>query len=46
MIDVYYYGKPIAGSPFRVHAFDWNKIALKNLPGSGMVDKICEFDSE
>ena len=46
VIDVYYYGKPIQGSPFRVHAFDWNKITLKNLPGSGMVGKTCEFDSE
>ena len=46
VIDVYYYGKPIQGSPFRVHAFDWNKISLKNLPGSGSVGKMCEFDSE
>ena len=46
IIDVYFYGKPIIGSPFRVQVFDWNKIALKNLPSTGMVGRLCEFDSK
>ena len=46
MIDVYYYGKPIQGSPFKVHAFDWNRISIRNLPSTCMVGKLCEFDSK
>ena len=46
VIDVYYYGKPIQGSPFRVSAYDWNRIVVKNLPNTGMVGRLCEFDSE
>ena len=45
VVDGYYYGKPIHGSPFKVHAFDWNRIAIKNLKSSGIVGRLVEFDS-
>lgn len=46
VIDVFYYGKPIQGSPFRVNAFDWNRITVHNLKSSGIVGKLVEFDSK
>ena len=46
VIDVFYYGKPIQGSPFRVNAFDWNRITVHNLKSSGIVGKPVEFDSK
>ncbi len=46
VIDVFYYGKPIQGSPFRVNAFDWNRITVHNLKSSGLVGRMVEFDSE
>ena len=45
-IDVLYYGKPITGSPFRVQAFDWNRISIHNLGQNGTVGKLVEFDSK
>jgi filamin len=43
IIDVYYYGKPIQGSPFRVHAYDGKKISVRNIPHSGTVGQPCNL---
>ena len=46
LVHVLYYGKDIKGSPFTAHAFDWNRIAIKNLRTAGAVGKAVEFDSK
>lgn len=46
LVDVFYYGKPIPGSPYRVHAFDWNRITIRNLRNQGMINRVVEFDSQ
>lgn len=45
-IDVTYFNKPVAGSPFTCQVFDWSRIGVRNLPSSGMVDRTINFDSE
>ena len=45
IIDVYFYGKPIKGSPFRVQAYDLSSIHV-TIPSNGMVDRLVEFDSK
>ncbi|KAK2154306.1 hypothetical protein LSH36_271g03013 [Paralvinella palmiformis] len=43
IIDVYFYGKPIKGSPYRVQAYDLSSIHV-TVPSIGIVDKLVEFD--
>ena len=45
IIDVYFYGKPIKGSPYRVQAYDLSSIHV-TVPSIGIVDKLVEFDSK
>lgn len=43
-IDVFYFGKPIARSPFHCQVFDRTKINVLNLPNTGFIGKPVEFD--
>lgn len=45
-VDVYYFGKPVARSPFHCQVFDRTKISVMNLPNTGAVGKPVEFDSK
>lgn len=45
MVDVYYQGKIVGGSPFRCQVFDHSRIVLKNLPEVGFVGRLVQFDS-
>jgi len=44
VINVFYFGKSVVGSPYRCQVFDWSKINLVNLQTTGIVDRPVEFD--
>lgn len=45
MIDVFYHGKVVCGSPFQCQVFDHSRIVLKNLPEVGYLCRLVQFDS-
>lgn len=44
-IEVYYYGRPVNGSPFMCRVVDWSQITVTNLYSIGRIGKPVEFDS-
>jgi len=46
VINVYYFEKPISGSPYSCQVFDWSKINVVNLSARAAVNHPVEFDSK